>query len=58
MVLAQIILILPIIISISFETLESIYFEYEEMLKSLRVNFRDSILIIYGMRDIVYLQLF
>ena len=46
MVLAQIILILPIIISISFETLESIYFEYEEMLKSLRVSFRDSILII------------
>ena len=46
MVLAQIILILPIIISICFETLESIYFEYEEMLKSLRVNFRDSILII------------
>ena len=46
MVLAQIILILPIIISISFETLESIYFEYEEMLKSLKVNFRDSILII------------
>ena len=46
MVLAQVILILPIIISISFETLESIYFEYEEMLKSLRVNFRDSILII------------
>ena len=46
MVLAQVILILPIIISISFETLESIYFEYEEMLKSLRVSFRDSILII------------
>ena len=46
MVLAQIILILPIIISISFETLESIYFEYEEMLKSLRVSFRNSILII------------
>ena len=46
MILAQIILILPIIISISFETLESIYFEYEEMLKSLRVSFRDSILII------------
>ena len=46
MVLAQMILILPIIISIGFETLESIYFEYKEMLKSLQVSLRDAIFII------------
>ncbi len=39
MILAQIILILPIIISLSYETLDSICCEYNEMLKSLGTSF-------------------
>tara|TARA_B100000989_G_scaffold264794_1_gene217374 strand:+ start:121 stop:819 length:699 start_codon:yes stop_codon:yes gene_type:complete len=39
MIIAQIILILPIIISVSAETLEHLSIEYEELLKIMNINF-------------------
>ena len=38
MIIAQVVLILPIIISLSFEVLNKIHKEYDEMLRSLNVN--------------------
>tara|TARA_Y100000813_G_C24153514_1_gene348407 strand:+ start:41 stop:748 length:708 start_codon:yes stop_codon:yes gene_type:complete len=38
MIIAQIVLILPIIISLSFEVLNKIHMEYDEMLRSLNVT--------------------
>ena len=38
MIIAQIVLILPIIISFSFEVLNKIHMEYDEMLRSLNVT--------------------
>ncbi len=38
MIVAQVVLILPIIISLSFDVLNKIYIEYEEMLESFNVS--------------------
>ena len=46
MVIAQVILILPIIISVGTETLESISKEYEELFSSLNVNLKNKIIVI------------
>ena len=46
MIIAQVILILPIIISVGTETLESISKEYEELFLSLNVNLRNKIKVI------------
>tara|TARA_Y100001968_G_scaffold331689_1_gene387228 strand:- start:3541 stop:4239 length:699 start_codon:yes stop_codon:yes gene_type:complete len=46
MIIAQIVLILPIIISVGIETLENIAKEYDELLSILNINLRNKIKII------------
>ena len=51
MIIAQIIIILPIIISITIETLEIINKEYDDFFLMFNTKLQKKLLLFYGMQD-------
>ena len=58
MIIAQIIIILPIIISITIETLEIINKEYDDFFLMFNTKLKKKLLLFYGMQDFLLLHVF
>ena len=58
MIIAQIIIILPIIISITIETLEIINKEYDDFFLMFNTKLQKKLLLFYGMQDFLLLHVF